>query len=401
MMTDSTGYKKTASGRKRAVHALMLLFSAAAAGAAMIPGSLRVYAETSVGTTQHVETGAVEIELREKTGGNDGGKASGIRYLLPGQSTECTYEIVNKGYPCYIRAACAFTEFSDVLEIYGVPDEWIYDPSDGYYYYTEVLGNGGAATFFEGFNVPADFSGDYENMTTELNVYAQAVQAENFTPDFGSGDPWGPIMTEDADITEEYSVAGRFLGDGTLKVTYLGGAEQLFVNRDDLFANLPVLMPGDAFEQTVFLENTGSRAVNLYFYTACPKDDELIDRISLSVRSETGNGSRLIYQGSLAGKALEGRGAAALLGTIAPGGSGKLAFSLNVPKELTNVYALNSSEVCWIFAAETVERNVTTVYSGKSPDTGDHNGIEIYFVVLGTAAFTAAAAIIKKRRRPY
>ena len=86
-MTDSTGYKKTASGRKRAVHALMLLFSAAAAGAAMIPGSLRVYAETSVGTTQHVETGAVEIELREKTGGNDGGKGD------------------NAGRPFHLRAA--------------------------------------------------------------------------------------------------------------------------------------------------------------------------------------------------------------------------------------------------------------------------------------------------------
>ena len=397
-MTDHN--KKTANRRKRSPLAGKLLF-VSAAGAVLVSACSDVYAETSVGTTQHIGTGAVEIELREKSGGNDGGTASGIRYLLPGQSVVNGYEIVNKGYPCYIRAACTFSEFNDVLEIYGVPDEWIYDPSDGYYYCTEVLGNGSAVTFFEGFNVPADFSQDYENMTTELNVFAQAVQAANFNPDFGSGDPWGSIITEDADITEEYSVAGRFLGNGELKVTYLGGAEQLFVNRDDLFANLPVLIPGDAFEQTVLLENTGGRDINLYYYTECLKDDELLDSIGLSIRSDTGSGSRLIYQGSLAGKALEGRAAAALLGTIAPGGSGKLTFSLNVPEELTNVYSLNSSEVRWIFAAETVERNVTTVYSGKSPDTGDHNDIEIYFIVLGAAAVTAAAEILKKRRRSH
>ncbi len=400
-MSANSEYKKAGRRSMRPVHDGRSFAVVAAAGIVFMLSCMPVYGETSVSTTQHIETGVIEIDLREKAGGNTDGSEKEMPYLLPGETIENVYEIVNKGCPCYVRASCSFTEFNDELEIYGIPDEWVYNPADGYYYYTEVLENGSVISFFEGFNVPVDFPQDNENMAIELNVFAQAVQAENFTPDLASDAPWGSIVIEDASITKEYSVSGRILGNGALRVTYLGGAEQLFVNRNDLFSNLPFVMPGDVFEQTVSLKNTGGKAVDLYFYTACPEEDELLEKIALTLRADTGNGSRLIYQGPLTGRSLEGRAAAALLGTVMPGGTGTLTFSLDVPKELTNAYSLNASEVRWIFAAETIERNITTVYSGKNPNTGDNNGTGIYIIVLAATAAAAAGAIIKKRRRSY
>lgn len=91
-----------------------------------------------------------------------------------------------------MRASIGFRDLAVDLErhIYGLGGSWV-KKSDGYYYYTDILKTGESTDLFKGIQIPANFPQEAEGSAFHLDISVDAIQSQNFTPDFSSGMPWG------------------------------------------------------------------------------------------------------------------------------------------------------------------------------------------------------------------
>ena len=119
---------------------------------------------------------------------------------------------------------------------------------------------------------------------------------------------------------------------------------------DNFFRNFPVLMPGDEWEDTFTLVNTTASRAEFFLRTELPEElseteKELLSKVKLEIRE----GDSVIYEGDLES---EGLWAAKSLGICSPDERKEICFSIRVPSELGNEWALRKSGVKWIFSVE-------------------------------------------------
>ena len=89
---------------------------------------------------------------------------------------------------CYVRAMLSYSNY-DIAKALTLNNldttNWVYNTSDGYYYYKKVLKEGQSTTpLFSGFSVNKDlvdttYIGTNENL--EINVYCEAYTADGFS----------------------------------------------------------------------------------------------------------------------------------------------------------------------------------------------------------------------------
>ena len=388
----------------------------AGAAAAMLTAGGGIYARSEAVVTNTLETGVVDIKLSEYM--EKDGKRKPYEFknlILPNMDISKIPVIENKGNDCYVRAKLAFTNGQDFLEenLYGWNDSWV-KASDGYYYCTDMLETGDEVPLFEGLHIPEDYSEEYEGLTFDLNITAEAVQAKNFSwtveekslfrktdgqdglesvPEEGDTvlSPWGNIEIENC-LWEDYDIEKLYEG-GTygFAVSYEGEADKLVLTGEDFFANFSYMMPGDTFEDSAALKNTSGRDIMLYFRTDAPEEEKLLEAIHLDIYLEDGDGTKsLVYEGPLKAGSLSEN---ILLCTLASGQEGKLSFALQVPAELKNEYTLNNAKVNWIFSTELVPEK------GKIVDTGDRNAMKAFgFVLAGAGAALAVSSVVLTKK---
>jgi len=145
---------------------------------------------TADGTARNVITsGFVDIELIEKHIGEDGtevdfpGEISGV---MPGCSVSKIVSVKNTGAESWIRvhvekivtAADGSVLSGDLITFQVDETKWLF--KDGYYYYRLPVATGASTdilfdeVFFDG-----AMGNEYQGCTTEIVVYAQAVQTAN------------------------------------------------------------------------------------------------------------------------------------------------------------------------------------------------------------------------------
>lgn len=360
-----------------------------------------IYAMPETSVTNHFGTGIVDIELDEYELTADGqeqpfrdytGEEGMNPLILPGTDISKIPRITNEGNDCYVRAKLTFRDIDVELEddLYGFPEGWT-KHADGYYYYDQILETGDEIDIFKGLLIPIDFPQSEECKTFYLDIDVDSIQSKNFTPDFESDSPWGPVEIQDCIKEDMYDITTfKSVDDQTLTVIYQGDSKELFSNPDDFFINFPVFLPGDEFSDEAELKNNSKTPIKLYFRSEVTHDSDLLEKLNLTITSEINGKVVHIYDGPMKNSIIEDN---LLLGTIPAGAWGTLKFTVTVPPELDNYYTILNSYVKWIFSTEPIE----------TVKTGDNGNVGLMFIsagiVFAMAAFLLREKEEKKKRR--
>ena len=344
-------------------------------------------ASDSTEVINNVSISDVNIDLTMYTM-QDGQKVAAPKneLVFPGSALDRISEIRNIARPVWIRATMVYDN-GDLEE--NVSDLVLLNASDwirkvAYYYYSEVVDTDETIEFTKQIKIPSSWDNSYSNKSFGMTLKVEAVQAENFTPNFSSDDPWFGTVIEQC-VHGTYTKHSNSVSN-TFFITYQGGAEGLVRIGDDFFSNWGELMPGDVVTDTVELRNNYSKPVTILFKTKTIANDELLDALKLTIKCE----EKLIYSGPLKGeieKAIE-------LAKLDTGDSATLEYTLEVPTWLNNKYALSETKTEWIFIVEIDE-------SDKGIPTGDSMSDYLLGVFTATTMtiFFAVLLALSKRKK--
>lgn len=353
----------------------------------------------SLTVENHIRTGDINIELKEYQIDENGKEQlyTFDDYVLPGDCISKIPRITNLAEPCYIRVLLTFPEPESsqiqglsVEQLQGISDRWIY--KGGYYYYPDILNTGDSIDFFKSVSIPSSYKNEYAKKELSLSIQVDAIQSQNFTPDFSSDTPWGTQMIEicahnqaNPKIQNPYQ---------SLYVEYEGNSHKLITASDDFFSNLSTLMPGDTLSDELLLKNTTNSEAEFFFHTQVPDtlSDEalqLLDQLTLEIFLD----GELLYRGSLKSTVLEDR---ISLGIYKSGDTKRFRFAISMPETLTNTYALRETSIKWIFSVENEELIISTPPPVK---TGDSLDAKRYFVLMILSTFMFGTYAIYQKRK--
>ena len=161
----------------------------------------------------------------------------------------------------------------------------------------------------------------------------------------------------------------EYTGDETGVVTTLG----------DFFVSFGELMPGDVKEGKALIKNKTKDKVEVFFRTEKLTygqdydeiDTSLLQKIKLKIKlKRDGTEEKLLYNGDLGAESLNKY---ISLGIYEKGYDGEFIFTIEVPKELKNAYALSKIDVKWIFAVEKEGNKPQDKPSQDDPSKDDTN----------------------------
>ena len=326
------------------------------AAASLLMGISGTYAyyRSSVETINKIAVGDVNIGIWEYEEDGDGEKKYENGIVLPSQVISKIPRITNYAEPCYVRVKPVFDaeETQDYRlgeeDLGGIEDVWL--KVGEYYYYPKVLGKQESVDFFRTITIPSAWTSEAEGQVLSVEIQAEAVQAANVTPDFTAEAPWGEELEIEQCVHEADNTVSEVSQQSFLTVSYEGAARNLILAPDNFFRNFPVLMPGDEWEDTFTLVNTTASRAEFFLRTELPEElseteKELLSKVKLEIRE----GNSVIYEGDLES---EGLWAAKSLGICSPDERKEICFSIRVPSELGNEWALRKSGVKWIFSVE-------------------------------------------------
>ena len=178
-----------------------------------VAGIIAYFTDTAT-VTNKAKLGIVDIDLKEYTLNDQGQKVDweNLDEVVPGQVIDKIpeIEVVDGAADCYVRAKIEISNDDDELaadnKMLTIDDinvdttDWLY--YDGYFYYKEVLSDSDdPITLFTQVTIPSDLDNDWSLSEFSINITAEAIQSQNFTPDFsGSGNPWPGITSADIDV---------------------------------------------------------------------------------------------------------------------------------------------------------------------------------------------------------
>lgn len=337
-----------------------------------------------------INTGAVNIELKEYTivdGKEALYKDSDEKSVMPGQVISLIPRIINSGDSCYVRAKVSYenkiTKTLAETNIENSNENWV--KHGDYWYYKNALKPGEQVELFKELTIPTDISNDQQGKYLELNIVAEALQAENFIPDFNSDSPWNNINVEKAS-GEPYKTDKVQL-NSSVKIEYENNAELYMTVPDDFFSKLGHVLPGDNLTQEITLNNTTSDDVE-YFVSTVGKEDisEKEANFLKSLKLTISQGNTLIYEGSL--YPLD----KVSLGSYKTKSTSKIKFNITIPSELGNEYANFNTLMKWNFSVNGKDKVIP-----KSPQTGDIK-VQVAFTIFFISALGLVLVLVAERR---
>lgn len=340
---------------------------AASTAIAMTGVSVPSYAATSYETdvTNHVSIGDINIRLSEYELDDDGNETAyqNNRLVLPGERVDKIVRTTNLANTAWIRMKLEYTsddgikDLSDDMVVLA-SDEWI--QAGDCWYWPEPVEKGESVDFIRQVTIPPEWDETYAGKEFAIVVTAEAVQTANFTPDFEALDPWFGTVIETCTHTIYKEPEAE--AEKAFSVVFENGAEGLVHTGDDFFSNWNELMPGDVVSDTVQLKNSYHRPVTLYFRSETMSDNALAKALRLKIAA----GDKTIYDGTLDGAVTE----KVELARLAFRQEAELVYTLTVPTELNNRYAMTSTKTKWTFSV-----NLKSGSGGGGGGTsGGHSG---------------------------
>lgn len=342
-------------------------------------GILTIQAMTEIRVTNPVHTGVVDIDLSEYQINEKGEEElwQDNPTVLPGMTISKIPRINNLGYDCYVRAKMEFDIEGMDQSYQELGSDWFLG-KDGYYYCKKILQHGESTDIFQSIKIPEDFPQEMEEKQFHLDIKADAIQSENFTPDFEAEQPWGKVEIQDCKETGPYEVNTVKKTDA-LSVVYKGDSKKLFADPDNFFINFSDIMPGDIYHDQAVIKNSSNKKIKLYFAQETNSDSDLLKRITLKIKLD----DQELFHGTMA-EAIDRK----QIAELKAGEEQRLSYTVEVPKELDNNYTLEDEEIVWIFSTEEVNGR------GKV-QTGD--GGYLYFLLAGIC-ITGAYLMLRRKK---
>lgn len=181
---------------------LVLGLGAVALVATLTIGGTMAYF-TDADEAQNVFTmGKVDGELTEPTWDeNDTDDDGTIENVKPGDVIEKdpTLTLADDSEDAYVRFHVSFVNLTDEQA-----DEIVFEKDgsevvigeDGYFYVEDIMSAGDEYVLFDTVVIPTSWGNEMASAKFEINVKAEMIQADNFTPDFTSATPWGDVTIE-------------------------------------------------------------------------------------------------------------------------------------------------------------------------------------------------------------
>lgn len=172
---------------------LVLASSALAVATTLVAGGTYAYFTDQASVQNVITFGNVGISLEEPRYTQAGGNGAAVG-VLPGNVLVKDPTITNTGNnPCFIRVKVDVVESYntamrgvlptvDIEEITNLEDNTGWVKGDGYYYYQSPLAPAATVKLFEELTIPATWGNTYTDLRLGVNVLAEAIQSENFTP---------------------------------------------------------------------------------------------------------------------------------------------------------------------------------------------------------------------------
>lgn len=378
----------------------------------MCISGIYAFTNTSVVTVKdEINTGAINIELNEYTVENNGTEnlyEEQEQSVYPGQVISLIPRISNKGDSSYVRAKINYAseEGSAILlsdeNVKGINSKL--KRIGEYWYYTEIVEPGQSIDLFDSVQIPTDISNDLQGEVIQLNIIAEAVQAEHFQPDFNSLSPWNGVEAKKG--TDESYKFDKVQLSQTAKVEYLNNAQLNIDVPDNFFGKLNHVVPGDLLIEKVIINNT-SKADQEYLFSVkantaiSEKEYNLLNQLKLTVTSDSG---KEIYSGKLYDVVNKS------LGNYKPGEKENITFEIEVPTSLENEFANINTEINWVFAIKELEqapeepKKEETIIEKiipieKSPQTGDVKFIVAITIFIVAAIGFIVVLVIEKKKK--
>ena len=307
---------------------------------------LNVNAEPGGSITNTSSLGTVSITLTEL----DSSSKEFIDHqtVNPGQNLDLNAKITNNANAAWIRARA---EFSSEKPMEGLDESMIIMSTDpnwikrgDYYYYRKPLKTSQEVSFTKGLSIPETWTEAYANHVFKVIIRADAVQYDNFVPNFNSNDPWFGTVIE-ASINDKF--IAKVDSSSIFRITYKGGTEEIVHNVDNFFRNFNTFMPGDHLADYLTCTNNYKYPVTMYMSAKNQIDTELAKKIYLEMYTDAGT----LYKGSLYDAVFSNKE----LFYLKSGESKKLFFTLDVDSSVTNKYTAEELRkiVCnWVFSAK-------------------------------------------------
>ena len=323
----------------------------------------------------HISMGDIRINVTEYARKGSGEvKYHDPAYVLPGQQISKIPRITNRALPCWIRARITYESDKNNLEILddhnveGISAEWI--KSGEYYYYTKVLKKQESVDLFQSISIPEKWAAEHEGQKLKVTVQTDAIQAANFRPDFTAMSPWGNQKIQDC-VHETNGTMTCKKGERKLAVEFHGKAHKLVAVPDDFFANLETAMPGDVLTDTVKISNTTRNDAEIFFSISTEGRSEEKMKMLKKIRFRIAEGDKMLYTGTLDATKLQKERS---LGRFKSGTAESLKFSLEIPKEWDNAWALKNTDVSWIFTVR--DKDSGEGRSEKEKESGTEQSYE-------------------------
>ena len=330
-----------------------------------------VYAFTNVSILtikNEMYTGAVKIEIEEYTISN--GKEvlfneESVSGVLPGQEISLIPRISNIGDDCYIRAKVSYSQedgsnSTNFKKIRDISSDWLM--KDDYFYYKSIVKHEDKIDFFRSLIIPEDIPNEYQGKSILFNISVEAIQSENFKPDFESNSPWKGANVQKA--SDEVYKIDKVQVSSNAKVEFENGSQKYIEVPENFFGKLGHIVPGDVISHEVKISNTTSDEIECF--VSLKKESDISERVSKLLKqlklTITVDG-KVVYDGNLydvertsLGKYLNDKTVTAV-------------FTINVPEELSNEYTMLNTSINWMFSVD--GKDVVKKEEQPSPQTGD------------------------------
>lgn len=173
---------------------ILTMVAAVALVAVIGVGATLAYFTDKDSKTNVVTMGKVDIKLDEPEFSKN--PADTITDVKPNQTIVKDPKITVEGgsLDAYVRAKIEFkdlneAQISDILPGIDIKnEEWYYSEADGYYYYQKKMSAKDSVYLFQSVKIPEKWGNEVSGLTFKINVFAEAIQADSFTPERNSED---------------------------------------------------------------------------------------------------------------------------------------------------------------------------------------------------------------------
>ena len=363
-----------------------------------------VYALTTQNTAAVLNTGFVNIKIKTYKLNDENRE---VEYedddvLLPGEEASFIPKIVNLGAKCYLRIKIDYInsdiDFRDYVT--GFSSDFV--KYEDYYYYNKVFNENDEVKLFDTVLIPGNANTIANGKRINFEIIAEAVQENNFIPNYSDEDPWNGITPAQ---NENSSYIIDVNDESTIIIKYDNDTENDIYVPDSFLESIKNAMPGDVFTDIIEIKNTYLNKAKFFIKLKADDADEnemkLLNVMNLQIRDSRG---KLLYNGKLL------TDDDVFLTELAANEKENLEFRMSVPIDLTNEYSNLNPELLILFSSNKkkgdnsnsnissggvtkVEDNSKNIVSLlNSPKTGDN--IKIAIIVFLVSAFGLIVTMI-------